>query len=108
MCNTRLVEFVGSCSLILQEGRRKIHGAHLQPSRKSGSCKFSRYFCFADCFFFGCLADAEEEEAVTPKQTTEPTPEKDALKHILARKDKPFLEEMYIDKIKGYFLNFYI
>lgn len=29
------------------------------------------------------------------------TPEQDALEHIVACRDKPFLEEIYIDAFKG-------
>lgn len=32
------------------------------------------------------------------------TPEQDALEHIKACRDKPFLEEMFIDPSKGFYL----
>lgn len=44
-----------------------------------------------------------EQEAVKKKQKRQPTPEQDAEEHIKAGRDKPFLEEMFIDHQKGFF-----
>lgn len=64
------------------------------------------------CPFFACI---KNNKLVTPKpniylgnfsaamedQRRELTPEQDALEHIAACRDKHFLEERYIDAIKG-------
>ena len=46
------------------------------------------------------LPDAVEQQAVMERQLT---PEQDAVEHIKARRDKPFLEEKIIDAFKGFF-----
>ncbi|TMS18608.1 Zinc finger MYM-type protein 4 [Larimichthys crocea] len=46
-------------------------------------------------------SDVVEQEAVKKKQKRQPTPEQDAEEHIKAGRDKPFLEEMFIDHQKG-------
>ncbi|TKS89075.1 Zinc finger MYM-type protein 4 [Collichthys lucidus] len=46
-------------------------------------------------------SDVVEQEAVKKKQKTQPSPEQDAEEHIKAGRDKPFLEEMFIDHQKG-------
>nr|XP_046274081.1 uncharacterized protein LOC124074833 isoform X2 [Scatophagus argus] len=47
------------------------------------------------------LQQGDAEEQQTEKQRWQPTPEQDALEHIKARRDKPFLVEMFIDPVKG-------
>ncbi|XP_026156664.1 uncharacterized protein LOC113126760 [Mastacembelus armatus] len=46
-------------------------------------------------------SSAQREGGDVERQGRQLSPEQDALKHIKARRDKPFLEEMFIDLFKG-------
>lgn len=53
--------------------------------------------------YFLNFTDVVEQQAVKKTQKRQLTPEQDAEKHIKAGRDKPFLEEMFIDRLKGFF-----
>lgn len=59
------------------------------------------HVCDLYALIFIFFPDAVQQQAVTEKQSRQLTPEQDALEHIKASRDKPFLEQMFIEPFKG-------